>query len=94
MLLYFSVAETFKENVLVDRNGESSSVNVDPLTVQPTMPVVALQLKVAIDPSVVLTDVGVLTKAGIGMKSSHHTMYYIELPYSLPPLTSTYYAKN
>jgi len=93
VLLYSSVAETCKEIVLplplVDRNWESSSVNVDPLTSQPTRPPVALQLKVAVDPSVALTDVRVLTKAGIGMKSSHHTMYYIELPYSLPHIMQT-----
>ena len=44
----------------------NSSVNNESLTVQPIVPEVALQLKVAVDPRVALTDVGVLTKAGIG----------------------------
>ena len=43
----------------------NSSVNNESLTVQPIVPEVALQLKVAVDPRVALTDVGVLTKAGI-----------------------------
>ena len=43
----------------------NSSVNNESLTVQPIVPEVALQLKVAVDRRVALTDVGVLTKAGI-----------------------------
>ena len=43
----------------------NSSVNNESLTVQPIVPEVALQLKVAVDPRVALTDLGVLTKAGI-----------------------------
>ena len=39
--------------------------SVDPLTIQTITPALALQLKVAVDPSVTLTDVGVLTKAAI-----------------------------
>ena len=42
-----------------------SSVIGDPLTIQPSKPVVALQVKVAVDPSVALTDVGVVMKAAI-----------------------------
>jgi len=40
-----------------------SSGNVVPLTIQIVPPLVTLQLKVAVDPSVALTDVGVLMKA-------------------------------
>ena len=39
--------------------------SVDPLTIHTIIPALALQLKVAVDPSVALTDVGVLTKAEI-----------------------------
>jgi len=42
-----------------------SSGNVDPLTNQVIEPLLALQVKVAVDPSVVLTDLGVLMKAEI-----------------------------
>ena len=42
-----------------------SSDNGTPLTSQEIRPVVALQLKVAVDPKVALTDVGVLIKSGI-----------------------------
>ena len=73
MLLYFSLAGTSKENTLpillvvisVVFLRANSSVNNESLTVQPIVPKVALQLNVAIDPRVALTDVGVLTKAGI-----------------------------
>ena len=44
----------------------NSSVNNELLTVQPIVPELALQLKVAVDPSVALTDLGVFTKAEIG----------------------------
>ena len=68
VLLYSSVARTCKENVLptllIVISCVFSSVNSEPLTIQEIVPVVALQLKVAVDPSVVLTDVGVLMKAG------------------------------
>ena len=67
VLLYSSVAGTCKKNVLplpvALISGVSNSVNSDPLSLQSIVPVVALQLKVAVDPSVALTDVGVLTKA-------------------------------
>ena len=48
-----------------------SSVNRDPLTSQSyvTLVALALQLKVALDPSVALTDVGVLVKAEIQTKN-------------------------
>ena len=36
------------------------------------MPVVAMQLKVAVDPSVALTDMGVLTKARIHKEHSKY----------------------
>ena len=68
VLLYSSVAGTCKENVLplpvVLISGVSNSVNSEPLTIQEIVPVVALQVKVAVEPSVALTDVGVATKAG------------------------------
>ena len=69
VLLYSSVAWTCKKNVLptalIVISCVLSSVNSDPLTVQSIVPVVALQVKVAVDPRVALTDVGVLMKAGI-----------------------------
>ena len=68
VLLYFSVAGTCKENVLplpvTLRPGVSNSVNSEPLSLQSIVPVVALQVKVTVGPSVALTDVGVVTKAG------------------------------
>ena len=71
VLLCISVAGICRENVLpmllAITSLEFSSVNVNPLTSQPIKPLVVLQLKVEVDPSVVLTDVGVLTKAEIGM---------------------------
>ena len=67
VLLYSSVAGTCKENVfpllVALISVRFSSVNSDPLSLQSIVPVVALQVKVAVDPSVALTDVGVLTKA-------------------------------
>ena len=69
MLLYFSVAGICKQNVgptllvLMSVLSVFSCVNSDPLTIQTTAPAVALQLKVAVDPSMALTDVGVVTKA-------------------------------
>ena len=68
-LLYFSVAGTCRENVLPTLvaviSGVFNSVNSDPLTVQSIAPVSALQLKVAVDSSVALTDVGVVAKSGV-----------------------------
>jgi len=69
VLLYFSVAGICKVDVLpvvlavifVD----SSSNNVNPTTVQTGCPPPVPQLKVAADPSVALTDVGVMMKAEI-----------------------------
>ena len=69
VLLYSSVAGICKLNVLtvlpVVTSLVFSSVNSDPLTIQAMTPVLALQLKVAVDPSVALTDVGVMIKAEI-----------------------------
>ena len=69
VLLYSSVAGKCIECVLVVDiiSDWFSSVNGDPLTSQKVVPPVALllQLKVALDPSVALTDVGVLTKTEI-----------------------------
>ena len=64
VLLYSSVAGTCTKNVLprkpIPIPPVLSSDKSDPLISQPTRPPVALQLKVAVDPSVALTDVGVL----------------------------------
>ena len=73
VLLYSSVAGMRKKPVLptwlADIFGVFSSDKSDPLTCQPIKPsVVILQLKVAVDPSVALTDVGVLSKPEIVIK--------------------------
>ena len=69
MLLYASEAGTFKKDVLslelTVMYGVLSSVSGDPLTSQLSVPLVTLQLKVAVDPSVALTDVGMLTNAAV-----------------------------
>ena len=69
VLLYSSIAGTCKKKILpillIVISGVFSSVSNEPLTSQPTAPVVALQLKVAVDPSVALIDVGVVIKAGL-----------------------------
>ena len=69
VLLYSSVAGICKANVLpsllVIISLVFSSGNVVPLTIQIVPPLITLQLKVAIDPSVALTDVGVMMKAAI-----------------------------
>ena len=69
VLLYSSVAGICKLNVLtvlpVVTSLVFSSVNSDPLTIQAITPVLALQLKVAVDPSVAMTDVGVMMRAAI-----------------------------
>jgi len=74
VLLYSSVAGICKLNVLaallVVVSFVFSSVNSDPSTIQAITPVLALQLKVAVDPSVALTDVGVMMKAEIRTKHS------------------------
>ena len=67
VLLYSFVTGTCMDSVfpipVVLISGVFSSV--DPLTIHTIIPALALQLKVAVDPSVALTDVGVLTKAEI-----------------------------
>jgi len=67
VLLYSSVAGIYKEVPvgLTARSVPFSSCNVDPLTIQPMNPLVVLQLKVAVDPSVALTDVGVTMNSEI-----------------------------
>ena len=45
-------------------SGAFSSDKWESLTSQAGWPVVTLQLKIAVDPSVAMTDVGVLIKAG------------------------------
>ena len=67
VLLYSSVAAIYKE-VIVGLTVISvlfSSNNVDPLTIQLIEPLLALQVKVAVDPSVALTDVGVMMNSEI-----------------------------
>ena len=44
---------------------DDASVNSSSLIIQATTPVVELQLNVAVDPIVALTDVGELTNPGI-----------------------------
>jgi len=46
------------------------SGNVESLTTQNIPPVLTLQLKVAVDPNVALTDVGMLVKAEIDMNQN------------------------
>ena len=70
VLLYSSLAGMCRKLVLLLCRAVIplfSADNSDPLTSQTTVALVALllQLKVAVDPSVALTDVGVLTKTGI-----------------------------
>ena len=69
VLLYPSVAGMCRKNVLPTWLAVISAVfssdKKDPLTFQTTAPVVTLQLKVAVDPSVTLTDVGVETNAAV-----------------------------
>ena len=71
VLLYSSVARICKEYLLpsslVVISVVVSSSRVIPLISQPNNPVLILQLKVAVDPSVALTDVGVMMKAEIHM---------------------------
>ena len=71
MLLYSSLARTCKKEVLPTCRAVISAVFSCPnnvlLTNHANVPVgaLALQLKVAVDPRVALTDMGVLTKAAI-----------------------------
>ena len=78
VLLYSSVAGTCKKNVFrarfSDISGAFSSDNRDPLTCQVTKPVITLQLKVAIDPRVTLTDVGVLTNSGMTTQEKRNSV--------------------
>ena len=88
VLLYSSIAGTYKRNVfrarLSDISCAFSSDNCDPLTCQVTMPVLTLQLKVAIDPRVTLTDVGVLTNSGMTTHEKRNIEYInLNLPKKL-----------
>ena len=69
VLLYSSVAGMCRKDVLPTWLavifGAISSGNRDPFNIQATTPVVVLQLKVAVDPSVALTDEGVETNAAV-----------------------------
>ena len=69
VLLYCSVAGICNVDVLpvvlAVISGLFNSGNVDPFISQKGRPVLTLQVKVAVDPNVALTDVGVMTKAGI-----------------------------
>ena len=70
VLLFCSVAEMCRKNLsptwlAVISEVYLSSDKKDPLTIQTTAPVVALQLKVAVDPSVALTDEGGETNAAV-----------------------------
>ena len=78
VLLYSSVARmcNILPLLLVPIVDVFSCVSGDPLTTQTIMPVVALQLKIAVDASVALTDVGVLIKSGIDTEHSK----YMQLP--------------
>jgi len=72
VLLFCSVAGMRRKNVcptwITATPGAFSSDKKDPLTIQTTVPVVALQLKVAVDPSVALTDEAVETNAAVDNK--------------------------
>ena len=52
-----------------------SFVNGDPLTIQAIEPPLILQVKVAVDPSVALTDVGVLVIAEKWIKQQNNQLY-------------------
>ena len=77
-LLNSSVARTFNvlPLLLVLIAGEFSQFSGVPLTIQTIAPVVALQEKVVVDPNVTLTDVGVLTNAGIHKEHSKLVQQY------------------
>ena len=79
VLLYPSAAGMCKElkrpTVLAVIFGVFSSDKSDPLTCQPIKPVVTLHLKVVVDPSVALTDVGGLTKPGIVYKREQQQLF-------------------
>ena len=69
VLLFCSVAGMSRKNFcpswLAVISGAFSSDQKDPLTIQTTAPVVALQLKIAVDPSVALTDEAVEINAAV-----------------------------
>ena len=69
VLLFCSVTEMCRKNFcptwLAVISEVFSSDKKDPLTIQATAPVVALQLKVTVDPSVALTDEGVETNTAV-----------------------------
>ena len=77
VLLYSSVAGTCKKKTfrarVSDMSGAFSSDNFDPLTCQVTVPALTLQLKVAGDPRVTLTDVGVLTNSGMATQEKRNS---------------------
>ena len=72
VLLFCSVAGMCRNNFcptwLAVISEVLSSDNKDPLTIHANVPVVALQLKVTVDPSVALTDEGVETNAAVDNK--------------------------
>ena len=72
VLLFHSVAGMCREDLcptwLAVISGVFSSDKKDPLTIQATTPVVGLQLKLAVDPRVALTDEGVETNAAVDNK--------------------------
>ena len=85
VLLYSSAAGMCRKNVLPTWSAvtsrKSSSDNKLPLIIQATTPIVTLQLKVAVDPSVALTDVGAETNAAVFhdnkyMYFSVHQVYF------------------
>ena len=69
VLLYSSVAGICKKNIRPTCSalisGLGASDKSEPFIFQATTPVVTLQWKVAVDPSVALIDVGVLTNSAI-----------------------------
>ena len=77
VLLYSTVAGTCNVNVVwswvFDISGSSRSDNSDPLTLQLTTPVLTVQMKVAVDPSVALTDVGMLVISKLGNKVTNYS---------------------
>ena len=69
VLLYSSIAGTCKKNIRLTCSavisGLGASAKSELFIFQATTPVVALQLNVAVDPSVALIDAGVLTNSAI-----------------------------
>ena len=79
VLLYSSLARTHNvlPLLLVPIFDVLSCVSGVPLTIQTIMPVVSLQWKVAVDPSVALTDVGMLTKPRMHKEHSKYNYLYL-----------------